>query len=249
MCFFFIKIQFIKKKTDKIMKSLFSGFNKEQEPDPAIQIKTLIKKGKIEITTKEREFETLSNKAIIIYKQHSNKSRKEMERILDPILKQKKTLENEINSRRNAITLLEKSINLLDESKMNQQVVNALQNVNTHIKKTTNEVDIEKMTGIMDDFHETIQDVNEITTVLENPDNTNDNDLLTDFYGEIENMNNNNNNTNTIVIEEKNNYTEQNYIDLHNLPTVKDVIYPIVPQQNKKIPKDDVYAYLKNLDF
>jgi hypothetical protein len=234
------------------MKTLFSGFNKEEEPDPTIQVKKLILQKKSELCFKERELDTISNKSVKVFKENSHKSKTEREKLIKPLLTQKRILENDINTRRNAVSLLEKSINLLEESKMNQQVVGALQNVNSHIKKTTVNTDIDKMSTIMDDFHESIQDVQEISSVLENPEQTNDKDLFTDFYNEIENNDIILIEKNNIVIEEKKDtHTEQNFIDLYNLKPINDVIsFPAQQKRNQETtPKNDIYQYLKNMDF
>lgn len=165
---------------DKVMKSLFSGFPKE---DSTKDIHSLISSKNVDIKIKEREIGEINKKLQAISLTYKNKS-VEKKKQLTPLLRERHQKQTQLNNLRNARDVLQKSVNLLEVSKLNQEVGNALKNVNNQVKKINIEQTIDESASTMQDFQENMDDVNELSSIFVTNDNINEDELLKEFNEE-----------------------------------------------------------------
>jgi hypothetical protein len=186
---------------DNIMKSLYSGFPKK-ETDSSKDVEELISKKNVEIKIKEKEIGEINKKLKILSFTHQ-KNDKERKTQLTPILKTRHQKIIQLNNLRNARDLLQKSVNLLEISKLNQEVGNALKSVNNQVKKINIEQTIDESANTMQDFQENMDDVNELTNIFVTPDNVNEDELFNEFNEETKDLPNDNDLENLTVHREE----------------------------------------------
>ena len=222
---------------DKMMKSLFSGFPKE---DSTKDIESLISKKNVDIKIKEREIVEINKKLKTISFTYQRNER-DKRRYLTPILKERHQKQTQLKNLRSARDVLQQSVDLLEVSKLNQEVGNALKNVNNQVKKINIEQTIDDSANTMQDFQENLTDVNELSSIFVTQDNVNEDQLFNEFNEEE-----------TIDIPIEN--------DLENLTVhQEEIIFPEIPAKkpnfitnkpnNNNNNNHNANAILSNLGF